>query len=171
MIVLVALCYLYVPIQYENIQTTVKYPTTQITSPLINGLLNLIIFSLGPSLFMLIFGFLTIRHVRQTLRRVQIEDVQSQSQLTRRKTVDRQLIRMMLVQCFYFSLLSTPISVLYIYLAVKTNTVTDALQSAKDKLFNSVAGLLSITCACTTFYLFTLSSQLFRRELKFLFKC
>ncbi|UJR18047.1 hypothetical protein I4U23_004948 [Adineta vaga] len=180
-IVVVGLFYLYVPIQFENIQTNVKCPGTQTTYPLFNGIWNLLIFSLGPSLCMLIFGLLTIRHIHASLRRTGAENIQLQTsnecvahiqnRLARRKTTDRQLTRMMLIQCLYFSLLSTPVSVLYIYVAVRIDVVSDALQTAKDALFTGVSSLLSVTSACTTFYLFTLSSPLFRRELASLFKC
>ncbi|UJR18045.1 hypothetical protein I4U23_004946 [Adineta vaga] len=111
-IVVVGLFYLYVPIQFENIQANVKCPGTQTTYPLFNGIWNLLIFSLGPSLCMLIFGLLTIRHVRQVVRRARTDNIQLQTsnecvapiqnRLARRKTTDRQLTRMMLVQCLYF---------------------------------------------------------------------
>ncbi|UJR18043.1 hypothetical protein I4U23_004944 [Adineta vaga] len=180
-IVVVGLFYLYVPIQFENIQTNFKCPGAQTTYPLFNGIWNLLIFSLGPSLFMLIFGLLTIRHVQQVVRRARTDNIQLQTsnecvapiqnRLAHRKTTDRQLTRMMLAQCLYFGLLSTPISVSYLYVAVRINVISDALQTAKDILFINISGLLSITAACTSFYLFTLSSPLFRRELANLFRC
>jgi hypothetical protein len=172
-----------VPIRFENIGTVTKCPGPQTTYPLFNGIWNLLIFSLGPSIFMLIFGLLTIRHVHQSGRRIvthntlvpnQIESIslaQDQLRLRRQKTTDRQLLQMMLVQCVYFSLLSTPVSVSYVYIALRINVVSDALQVAKDTLFTNITGLLSITGACTSFYVFTLSSRLFRRELQKLFKC
>ncbi|CAF4160203.1 unnamed protein product [Adineta steineri] len=180
-IVVVALFYLYVPIQYENILMSTKCSPTQSTDPLFTGIWNLLIFSLGPSIVMLSFGLLTFRHVQQSGKRMvpQSNQVQNQTesitpqqdQLRRKKKTDRQLLQMILVQSVYFSLLSTPVSVWYIYTALRINVVPDALQSAKDTLFGNVTGLLSITGACTSFYFFTLSSQLFRRELIQLFKC
>ncbi|CAF1065049.1 unnamed protein product [Adineta steineri] len=180
-IVVVALFYLYVPIQYENILMSTKCSPTQSTDPLFTGIWNLLIFSLGPSIVMLSFGLLTFRHVQQSGKRMvpQSNQVQNQTesitpqqdQLRRKKKTDRQLLQMILVQSVYFSLLSTPVSVWYIYTALRINVVPDALQSAKDTLFGNVTGLLSITGACISFYFFTLSSQLFRRELIQLFKC
>ena len=156
-----------------------RCPANQGTYPIFYGIWNLIIFSLGPSIAMLIFGFLTIQHVRQSMRRVihseitnqlQIESPPLQEQLRRQKKIDRQLIRMMLVQCLYFTVLSTPVSVSLIQQAVKVNVVQDTLQNAKDSLFRNITGALSFVSACTTFYVFTLSSQLFRQELMRLFK-
>ncbi|CAF1065007.1 unnamed protein product [Adineta steineri] len=180
-IVIVALFYLYVPIQYENIQTITKCPPSQSTFPLFNGIWNLLIFSLGPSIVMLLFGLLTIRHVQRLGKRIVPQNIQVQNQtnstslpqeqLRHQKATDRQLLQMMLVQCIYFSLLATPISATYIYTALTINVVPDPLQLAKLSLLTNVTGLLSGTSACTSFYVFTLSSRLFRRELMQLFKC
>jgi hypothetical protein len=40
---------------------------------------------------------------------------------------------------------------------------------AQENMVNAVVGMLSTLGPCTSFYLFTLSSGLFRRELKSLF--
>jgi hypothetical protein len=85
-------------------------------------------------------------------------------------TTDIQLIKMMIGQCIYLSLMSTPILVDWIYSEVRVNIVPDALQTAKEQFFSNAAGVLSTTGACASFYIFTLSSQLFHRELIHLFK-
>jgi hypothetical protein len=175
----VGLSYIYVPIQYEIIQTTRKCPASQGNNLLFNGIWNLIVFSLGPSIVMLIFGSLTIRHVQLSVQRVAPQTINikdaftrppQQEQLQRQKTTDRQLTQMMVVQVIYFSLLSSPVSINWLYTSLRSNVVIDALQSAKDTLFSNIVSFISLTGACTSFYLFTLSSQLFRRELIHLFK-
>ena len=124
---------------------------------------------------MLVFGSLTIRHVQQSVRKTAPMNIQSgsvrspQGQSKQRKTTDRQLIQMMLVQCIYYSLMATPISVFWIYNSLRINVVSNALQNAKDTLFSNTTGIISLTGACTSFYCFTLSSQLFRHELMRLF--
>ncbi|CAF3913316.1 unnamed protein product [Adineta steineri] len=133
----------------------------------------------GPSIIMLIFGSLTIRHIQQSVRRVTASNNKTQTgtglttamqeQLQRQKTIDRQLIRMMVAQSVYFAVLTTPNSVGYIYFSLTTNTLFNDVQLAQVNLFVNIAGLLSTTGACTTFYLFTLSSKLFRQELMRLF--
>jgi hypothetical protein len=65
-IVIIGLFYIYVPIVFENIQTNSRCPYTQTTFPLFNGIWNLLIFSLGPSIIMLIFGLLSIRNLGST---------------------------------------------------------------------------------------------------------
>ncbi|CAF4104502.1 unnamed protein product [Adineta steineri] len=134
---------------------------------------------LGPSVIMLIFGSLTIRHVQHSVGRVNASHIATKSEnasaapiqekLQRQKTADRQLIRMMIAQCAYFAVLTTPISGSYMYISLTINTVLDDLQFAQVNLFTNIAGLLSTTGACTSFFVFTLSSKLFRHELKHLF--
>jgi hypothetical protein len=173
--VVVGLAYIYVPIQYELKHEIQKCPGNQGNSAIFTGFWSLLVFSLGPSIIMLTFGSLTIRHVRQSVRQIASQNTQTripthlQSQLLRRKTTDQQLIRMMIGQCVYFSLLSTPVSIFYIWYAMGFGTTTDPLQSAKNELFPSITGMLSFASACTSFYLFTLSSQLFRDKLMHLF--
>jgi hypothetical protein len=172
-ILIVGLCYIYVPIEFVLKPGPVKCPVNEGDNPILIGIWNLLIFSLGPSVVMLVFGSLTIRNVQQSMRRIVSQNIQTlnqteprlREQLQRRKTTDRQLIQMMVVQCIYFSLLSTPISINWIYLSLRPTVVTNALQSAIDNYVASIVGTLSLTGACTSFYLFTLSSQLFRHEL------
>lgn len=172
--------YIYVPIQYEIKQTVPRCYWNQGDFPIFNGIWNLLVFSLGPSIVMLIFGSLTIRHVQQSVKKVTAKTTQSQGQtvsqptpaqdhVKRQKMIDRQLIQMIIVQCIYFSLASTPISIWYIYDARRINLVIDPIQKAKDNAFATATGIVSITGACTSFYLSTLSSKLFRRELTHLF--
>ena len=75
-------------------------------------------FSLGPSVVMLIFGSLRIRNVQQSVRRTvhQNKPTETQTELLlqaqskRQKSRDRQLIQMIIVQCVYFTLMATPVS-------------------------------------------------------------
>jgi hypothetical protein len=111
---------------------------------------------------------------QKTQGQVQTESISTvQDQLKRKhqKTTDRQLIQMMLDQCFYFSLMTVPFTVSIIYTTLRMNLMVDALQLAKDNMLLLIVGLMSSTCACTTFYCFTLSSQLFRHQLMHLCKC
>ena len=173
MILVVGLFYIYVPIEFQLKLTQSRCPSNQGNNPTFVAIWNLLVFSLGPSTVMLIFGSLTIRHVQQSVKRVvpQITQTLSQTQpplqeqQQRRKTPDRQLIQMMIVQCAYFTLMSTPISINWIYVAVRPNVIPTALQNATDNFVENIVSTLALTGACTSFYVFTLSSQLFRREL------
>ena len=125
---------------------------------------NLIVYSIGPPLIMLYFGICTVQNMRQSIRRIEINNLQIQNLRQRHKVADRQLIQMMLVQCFIFILTASLPSIQFIYTSVRSNIIIDALQAAKDNLFYNSAGLISLAVPCLSFYLFILSSKLFRYE-------
>jgi len=130
------------------------------------GLWNLIIWSWIPTICTLIFGFLIVRHIRQGRRRVV---PQNRFQRNQRKT-DRQLIQMLLIQSFIFGSTSTALSIGNLYISITNNLmVKNDLEKAKDNYLIGVLGYIALTGPCVSFYLFTLSSQLFRHELTNLF--
>lgn len=172
--IIIGLFYTYVPILYDIKPGRSRCPTNQGPYPSFNGIWNLIVFSTGPPVVMLIFGSLTIRHLRETVKRIepqkQLISINPAAVRPRRhKTTDRQLIRMMIFQCAFFSMTSSLISISWIYTAVKPTVVSDAFQAARDDLFVQVVGAISITGSTTSFYVFVLSSRLFRDELMHLF--
>lgn len=127
---------------------------------------NLVFWSWVPSLCMLIFGLLTIRHVHQSKLRV-IPQTNSQRN---QKKVDRQLIHMLIIQAFVFGSTTTCFSIINLYNSITSNLmVKNDLQKARDTYLEFLASWLSITGPCISFYLFTLSSKLFRGELIILF--
>ncbi|CAF1227563.1 unnamed protein product [Adineta steineri] len=177
MTIMIAFTYIYVPILYQLKAGNNKCPGSQGPSTTFNGIWNLVVFSLGPPCVMFCFGSLTIHNIREVGRRViprnnQIngQTRQPQLQLQNQKKTDRQLIQMMIVQCVYLSITSSLTSINTLYMSLRPPMVSNALQVAKDDLFVQTVGTISLTGACTSFYLFTLSSQLFRDELMQLFK-
>ena len=179
---LCGLSYIYLPLQYDLRKTMPRCSGNQGDHPLFNGIWNLLIFSLAPALVMLVFGLFTIRNIQESVKRVSVYPINQRLQnlspsmslhdhLRRQRNItDRQLIQMMLVQSCYFILWSTPVSAWYIYDSLRMNMVIDALQKSKDDAFSIITGVISITGGCTSFYIFTLSSKLFRRELSHLFQ-
>jgi phosphatidylinositol kinase/protein kinase (PI-3 family) len=117
---------------------------------------------------MLVFGFLTIRHVRQGKMRVANRNTVNYRQQILR-SVDRQLIQMMLVQSFVFSMTTCGPSIVNFYFISNVNLTTDPVEAARELLITTTFGFIGLFGPCTSFYLFTLSSKLFRRELKQLF--
>lgn len=110
---------------------------------------------------MFVFGFLTVRHIHQSKARVapalRAIDVSTTSNRPPKKS-DRQLIRMLLVQCLVFIVTASPTSVQYIYASTRETM-------GGDNVFYLVAGFVALTVPSISFYLFTLSSKLFRQEL------
>jgi len=124
---------------------------------------NLIFWSWLPTICMLVFGLLTVRHVRQGRNRVAAQTTQDQSQRNQKKT-DSQLIQMLVVQCFVFGSTTTVYSFILLYLSLE-NPTTDVVQKAINNLLLNVFSYIALTGPCLSFYLFTLSSKLFRHEL------
>ena len=130
------------------------------------ALWNLVVFSFGPPIMMLIFGLLTLRHIRQT-RRVR-DRLSNANQHQNLQNTNRHFLRMLLVQCVVVIITSAPFSIGWLYVSLTPNQ--DIIQVAKNNLLTGVVGYLSVTGPCISFYLFTLSSSLFRRQLRPLFK-
>ncbi len=131
------------------------------------ALWNLVIFSFGPPIMMFIFGLLTLRHIHQT-KRVQ-DGSANMNQNQTLQNINRHSLRMLLVQCVVIIITGAPFSIGWLYVSLTPNQ--NIIQVAKDNLITDVVGYLSVTGSCISFYLFTLSSSLFRRQLRPLFKC
>ncbi|CAF4135098.1 unnamed protein product [Adineta steineri] len=126
------------------------------------SLWNLTIWSWIPTILMLISGLLTIRHIHQSKKRITPQNNSQQNQ----KKLDRHLIRMLIIQCFIFGFTTTVCSVIQLYVSITNSLIVKSdLTKAKEQYAMNAANLIAIAGPCTSFYLFTLSSQLFRRQL------
>jgi hypothetical protein len=89
----------------------------------LNGIFIMIIWSLIPSLTMLIFGLLTIRHIRQSTKR--ITDQNNENERRRQtKLVDRQLIEITIIQSILFGLTSATDAIRGMYNTIDDNSHT-----------------------------------------------
>jgi hypothetical protein len=107
---------------------------------------------------MLILGYMTIVNVRggQHLRR-------------ETNAKDRQLTMMLIIQVICISILSMPISIQKIYSEMTLNQVKSAERILIENFFATFVVLLALMNTSTSFYLFTLTGKIFRKELKLLF--
>jgi hypothetical protein len=116
---------------------------------------------------MLVFGLLIVRHIRQGKMRVA---PQNQQFRRNQKKTDRQLVQMLLIQSSVLGLTTTTLSIGNLYISITNNLmVKNDLEIAKDTYLQNVFNYIGISGPCMSFYLFTLSSQLFRHELINLF--
>ncbi|CAF1544785.1 unnamed protein product [Adineta ricciae] len=130
---------------------------------------NLVFWSWIPSFSMLIFSVLAVRHVHQAKRRlVPANNPNEVQNLT--KKIDRQLIRMTLVQSLVFGLTTTINSLVNLYYAQTSSATDDAIKRAIKSYVVNASTYIALIGPCLAFYLFTLSSQLFRQELLKLFR-
>lgn len=135
------------------------------------GLCNLLLLSLGPPIAIFLLGLGTIRNIHKILGRIAPDNQHVQiRQNQRRKSIDRDMIQMMSVQCIAFILTTLPPSLHFLYKSLKSSIISDDLELARDSLLSNIANSLSLTVPCTSFYLFILSSKLFRNEFVKLFK-
>ncbi|CAF1018690.1 unnamed protein product [Adineta steineri] len=115
----------------------------------------LITFSLLPPALMFIFGWLTIRNVRTT------------GHLRRETNVkDRQLTTMLLIQVISTAILTLPISIQKLYSEITLNQTKSQESKLIENFFATYVVLLALMNTSTSFYLFTLTGKIFRKELK-----
>ncbi len=134
-----------------------------------NSFCNLVMWSWAPSFGMFIFTFLTLRNVRQGKRRLAPQNNQTVPRQGRWST-ERQLIQMTLVQSLALGLPTTAYSIGSLYVASRAGLQLNAAQEASDTFLLAVLACIALLSPCLSFYLFTLSSKLFRRELLCLFR-
>lgn len=135
----------------------------------ISSIYNLFIFGLFPPLCMLISGILTLRNIdkRKGYNKILLNKILLKKlKITRMKTSEKQILRMLLAQVLVYSVNGLTFSIGILIISMKSNKQKTLLQIAQEKLIISIVGMLSNTGPSVSFYLFTLSSQLFRKELK-----
>ncbi|CAF1481477.1 unnamed protein product [Adineta steineri] len=126
------------------------------------GFWYMALYSLCPSFFMLLFGFLTLNNIRQ--RRQVVPTVAGTNQLVRR--TDNQLLRMLIAQMLVIIISTLPFSVYQLYAAFTSNFSKSTLQLAQENLAARVVGVMTYFAHTTSFYLYTLTGTVFRKELR-----
>jgi hypothetical protein len=172
-ILIAFLVYIHIPIVFNiYIVPTTHKPVCHPAGPpgpyrKVFSLFNLIVFGFAPSFCMLVFGMFTLRHIREKKGFQIISTTNSKKSKT--KTSERQLVRMLLAQVLVYSITGLTFSIALIIIATNKNHQKSVLTIARENLIIAIVGMLSNTGPCSSFYLFTLSSRLFRKELKKLF--
>ena len=128
---------------------------------------NLVVLGLSPSLLMLIFGLLTLRNVERSKQLI-VAPTTNAPNATYRKT-NTHMIRMLIVQVFVYCITGLTFSVALIYTAINASRPKTIFDVAQENMINATVGMMSTVGPCLSFYLFTLPSGLFRKELKNLF--
>ena len=126
----------------------------------------LIFFGLLPPVCMLTFGALTLQNINRSKRLIQPVGVLNTAPNQRSQRGNRQILRMLLVQVFVYSVTGLGYSIPAIITATSADQPKNVLEVAEGNLITAIVGMLSNTGPCFSFYLFTLSSGLFRKELK-----
>ena len=162
----IALAYSHLPFVYTIV---LPQPTCMFVSNFYQGfyaIWNLILWSWIPNLCMVTFGLLITKHIQQGKRRVIPQNLYQRTQKKR----DRQLIQMLLIQSFVLASTTTTLSIGILYISISNGLrVKNDLERAIDIYLQNVFNYIGTIGPCMSFYVFTLSSELFRRELFNLF--
>ncbi|CAF3641113.1 unnamed protein product [Adineta steineri] len=122
----------------------------------------MILYSLFPSLLMLLFGFLTILNLRRHRQIVPVGPAGNSSVVRR---TDTQLLRMLIAQVCVIIISTLPFCIVQLYSSFTTNLVKDPLRVAIESLASRVAGTIPYFAHMSSFYLYTLTGTTFRKEL------
>jgi hypothetical protein len=133
----------------------------------------LIIGIISPGL-MFIFSLLIFRNLKLRQRRRQIRPfivgnrIPSLNENRRTPIKDEQVLAMLLIQVLAYVVSSTPYTItrLYLVLKVKNNGDVSGKNDPNTAFILFITDMLRLVCPFTSFYLFILVSQLYRREMK-----
>ncbi|CAF0850270.1 unnamed protein product [Adineta steineri] len=125
------------------------------------GFWNLALYSFCPSILMLFFGLLTLKNLHQH-RLVIPVNFETNRQVRR---TDTQLLRMLIAQVLVIFICTLPISIIQLYSSFTLNVVKNTLRLAQENLAARIASELTYFAHSSTFYLYTLTGTIFRKEL------
>ena len=132
-----------------------------------NDIAQALVTTLIPSSVMLIFGLYAISNIRQT-RQVQ-PSTTNNSVVTRRRT-DSSLTRMLFIQVIFLPIFNIPQAIQKFYLTATFYQSKSSYQTALENLIFNIALVFTYIPACVPFYLYILTSDLFRKTLLQLFR-
>ncbi|CAF1378713.1 unnamed protein product [Adineta ricciae] len=167
------LAYVHIPIHFRfYIEPATQKRVCHSAGPLgiyrkIFSFYNLIIFGFLPPFCMFIFGLLTLKHIRHKTGLCRI----TSTKLTalKAKVSDRQLCRMLFTQVFIYGITGSIFCLAFIHISMNKSSRKTILDIAYEDLTITIVGMLSNIGPCSSFYLYTLTSHLFRKELKSFF--
>jgi hypothetical protein len=176
-IVLNLIVYIHVPIYFTiNIivppQKSVCYPRGPPGScRIFLSFFNLIYFGLFPSIYMFVFGLLTLRNIERSKRLIVVPSTDLLNRINKtNRQINRHMLRILFIQVFVYCSTGLSYSIASISTSITVNQSISVFQLAQYNLIRSVVGMVSNSGPCLTFYFFTLSSRLFRKKIRKLFK-
>jgi di/tricarboxylate transporter len=123
------------------------------------GFWHMVLTSLCPSFLMLLFGFLTLKNVRQLRQLVQ----RAGENIAIRRT-DSQLLRMLAAQVLVIIIATLPFCVYQLYISFTSSFRKSTLKIAQDNLALQITAIVTYFAHTSSFYLYTLSGTIFRKE-------
>ncbi|UJR16773.1 hypothetical protein I4U23_003673 [Adineta vaga] len=162
--ILVHLAYFHVLIFYDILLPQRSCSIENVAYNIFLGIWHLVTYGSGPPLLMLLFSIFTIRHIRhRAVMPITIRN--SSSQGHRRSNKSRNLIRMTFVQCLVVGSTITVYAISQWYISLTSHQTKTNLQIARENLFFVLSGIIAGVGHNITFFIFTLTSRLFREQL------
>jgi len=129
------------------------------------GFWHMAVSSLCPSFLMLLFGLLTLKNVRE---RRQL--VRRGGDNTAIRRTDTQLLRMLTAQVLVIIIATLPFSINQLYIALTSSLTKSTLRIAQENLAGQIAAIVTFFAHTSSFYLYTLSGTIFRKEVLKIFE-
>ena len=143
------------------IGTPIQCYTTSNSCRMYNDLTHAIFIIIAPAMTMLIFGFCTIRNIRQH-RRIGPNSTTEQT-VSRSRRSESSLTRMLLVQVLVLTVLSLPFAIIILYLSWTFYQQKPPMQRILEGFLFNIFLLMGFIPNCISFWLYTLSGSLFRQ--------
>jgi hypothetical protein len=116
---------------------------------------------------MLLFGFLTLKNVRQHRQLVQ-----RAGENTGIRRTDSQLLRMLAAQVLVIIVATLPFCVFQLYTSFTGSVTKSTLRIAQENLAAQITAIVTYFAHTSSFYLYTLAGTIFRKEvLKIFGRC
>jgi hypothetical protein len=110
---------------------------------------------------MLLFGYFTLKNLRQ--HRQAVPRANESNRIGRR--TDTQLLRMLAAQVLVMIITTLPYSIYQLYASFTATLAKDTFRLAQESLAGNTLGEVAYFSHSSTFYLFSLSGTIFRKEL------
>jgi hypothetical protein len=121
---------------------------------------NITFYTFCPAFLMLVFGLLTLKNLRR--HRLVTPVTTETNRITRR--TDTQLLRMLAAQVLVFIICTLPVSIYQLYVYFTSYVVRDTLRIAQENVASRTLGMIPYFAHSSTFYLYTLTGTVFRKE-------
>ncbi len=126
-------------------------------------------------MFMIIFGFLTIRNVKRIRQRINVQininqmPVNQQTGKLNTKSREYGILIMILVQIGVYLVTCLPFPIYLVYSTVIMGQKKSNMTLAFDRFYRTIAYVLANINFTATFYIYILTSRVFRKDLKKIF--
>jgi hypothetical protein len=124
---------------------------------------------------MIIFGFLTIRNVKRIRQRINVQininqmPVNQQTGKLNTKSREYGILIMILVQIGVYLVTCLPFPIYLVYSTVIMGQKKSNMTLAFDRFYRTIAYVLANINFTATFYIYILTSRVFRKDLKKIF--